>query len=312
MKIGFVMEPIPAKNLKKDSTLLLMFEAQNNGHDIYFIDSKNLFMKDNQPYCKYQKVEVSLNDTNFNVLSSSENTMDFFEVIMMRQDPPVDYSFIVNTMILEKAADLGVNVINNPSNLRNLNEKIFALNFPKFCPPTLITSDFEIFNNFLKENEHIVVKPLNSMGGDSIFQLKKDDEHLSEVYSKISKEGEVKFIAQKFLPEISIGDKRILIIGGKVIPLCLARIPPKGEFRGNLAAGGTAVAKTLSERDQWICDQVAPSLVEKGLDLVGLDVIGDYLTEINVTSPTCFREYQELCGIDVAEIFIKHIEETIS
>ena len=164
MKIGFVMEPIPAKNLKKDSTLLLMFEAQNNGHDIYFIDSKNLFMKDNQPYCKYQKVEVSLNDTNFNVLSSSENTMDFFEVIMMRQDPPVDYSFIVNTMILEKAADLGVNVINNPSNLRNLNEKIFALNFPKFCPPTLITSDFEIFNNFLKENEHIVVKPLNSMG----------------------------------------------------------------------------------------------------------------------------------------------------
>ncbi|MEL0309857.1 MAG: glutathione synthase, partial [Gammaproteobacteria bacterium] len=141
MKIGFVMEPIPAKNLKKDSTLLLMFEAQNNGHDIYFIDSKNLFMKDNQPYCKYQKVEVSLNDTNFNVLSSSENTMDFFEVIMMRQDPPVDYSFIVNTMILEKAADLGVNVINNPSNLRNLNEKIFALNFPKFCPPTLITSD---------------------------------------------------------------------------------------------------------------------------------------------------------------------------
>ena len=162
MKIGFVMEPIPAKNLKKDSTLLLMFEAQNNGHDIYFIDSKNLFMKGSQPYCKYQKVEVSLNDTNFNVLSSSENTMNFFEVIMMRQDPPVDYSFIVNTMILEKAADSGVNVINNPSNLRNLNEKIFALNFPQFCPPTLITSDFEIFNNFLRENEHIVVKPLNS------------------------------------------------------------------------------------------------------------------------------------------------------
>ena len=265
MKIGFVMDPIPAKNLKKDSTLLLMFEAQNNGHDIYFIDSKNLFMKGSQPYCKYQKVEVSLNDTNFNVLSSSENTMNFFEVIMMRQDPPVDYSFIVNTMILEKAADSGVNVINNPSNLRNLNEKIFALNFPQFCPPTLITSDFEIFNNFLRENEHIVVKPLNSMGGDSIFQLKKDDEHLSEVYAKISKEGEVKFIAQKFLPEISIGDKRILIINGKVPKHAVLRTPPEGEFIGNLAAGGSASTIELNEQDKIIAQTVADKMLDFGL-----------------------------------------------
>ena len=307
MKIGFVMEPIPVKNLKKDSTLLLMFEAQNNGHDIYFIDSKNLFMKDNHPYCKYQKVEVSLNDTNFNVLSSSENTMNFFEVIMMRQDPPVDYSFIVNTMILEKAADLGVNVINNPSNLRNLNEKIFALSFPKFCPPTLITSDFEIFNNFLKENEHIVVKPLNSMGGDSIFQLKKDDEHLSEVYSKISKEGEVKFIAQKFLPEISIGDKRILIINGKVPKHAVLRTPPEGEFIGNLAAGGSASTIGLSEQDKIIAQTVADKMLDFGLYIVGLDMIGNFLTEINLTSPTCFRELNDQAGENLAKLFVDEL-----
>ena len=307
MKIGFVMEPIPAKNLKKDSTLLLMFEAQNNGHDIYFIDSKNLFMKDNQPYCKYQKVEVSLNDTNFNVLSSSENAMNFFEVIMMRQDPPVDYSFIVNTMILEKAADLGVNVINNPSNLRNLNEKIFALNFPQFCPPTLITSDFEIFNDFLKENEHIVVKPLNSMGGDSIFQLKKDDEHLSEVYSKISKEGEVKFIAQKFLPEISIGDKRILVINGKVPKHAVLRTPPEGEFIGNLAAGGTASTIELDEQDKIIAQTVADKMLDYGLYIVGLDMIGNFLTEINLTSPTCFRELNDQAGENLAKLFVDEL-----
>ena len=307
MKIGFVMEPIPAKNLKKDSTLLLMFEAQNNGHDIYFIDSKNLFMKDNQPYCLYQKVEVSLNDTNFNVLSSSENTMNFFEVIMMRQDPPVDYSFIVNTMILEKAADLGVNVINNPSNLRNLNEKIFALNFPQFCPPTLITSDFEIFNNFLKENEHIVVKPLNSMGGDSIFQLKKDDEHLSEVYSKISKEGEVKFIAQKFLPEISIGDKRILIINGKVPKHAVLRTPPEGEFIGNLAAGGSASTIELDEQDKMVAQTVADKMLDFGLYIVGLDMIGNFLTEINLTSPTCFRELNDQADENLAKLFVDEL-----
>jgi glutathione synthase len=284
-----------------------MFEAQNNGHDIYFIDSKNLFMKDNQPYCKYQKVEVSLNDTNFNVLSSSENTMNFFEVIMMRQDPPVDYSFIVNTMILEKAADLGVNVINNPSNLRNLNEKIFALSFPKFCPPTLITSDFEIFNNFLKENEHIVVKPLNSMGGDSIFQLKKDDEHLSEVYSKISKEGEVKFIAQKFLPEISIGDKRILIINGKVPKHAVLRTPPEGEFIGNLAAGGSASTIELNEQDKIIAQTVADKMLDFGLYIVGLDMIGNFLTEINLTSPTCFRELNDQAGENLAKLFVDEL-----
>ena len=307
MKIGFVMEPIPAKNLKKDSTLLLMFEAQNNGHDIYFIDSKNLFMKDNQPYCLYQKVEVSLNDTNFNVLSSSENTMNFFEVIMMRQDPPVDYSFIVNTMILEKAVDLGVNVINNPSNLRNLNEKIFAPNFPKFCPPTLVTSNFEIFNSFLKENEHIVVKPLNSMGGDSIFQLKKDDEHLSEVYSKISKEGEVKFIAQKFLPEISIGDKRILIINGKVPKHAVLRTPPEGEFIGNLAAGGSASTIELDEQDKMVAQTVADKMLDFGLYIVGLDMIGNFLTEINLTSPTCFRELNDQTGENLAKLFVDEL-----
>ena len=307
MKIGFVMEPIPAKNLKKDSTLLLMLEAQNNGHDIYFIDSKNLFMKDNQPYCKFQKVEVSLEDTNFNVLSSSENTMNFFEIIMMRQDPPVDYSFIVNTMILEKASDLGVNVINNPSNLRNLNEKIFALNFPQFCPPTLITSDFEIFNNFLKENEHIVVKPLNSMGGDSIFQLKKDDDNLSEVYSKISNEGEVKFIAQKFLPEISIGDKRILIINGKVPQHAVLRTPPKGEFIGNLAAGGSASTIELNEQDKIVAQTVADKMLDFGLYIVGLDMIGNFLTEINLTSPTCFRELNDQAGENLAKLFVDEL-----
>ena len=233
-------------------------------------------------------------------------------VILMRQDPPFNSAYIYNTYVLEMAVREGVYVSNNPQSLRDCNEKVYATEFPQCCTKHLVSSNQTQLKKFVSEYKDTVIKPLDGMGGTSIFRLKLQDPNLNVIMETITNNYKQKVMIQEYIPEISEGDKRILIVKGKPMAAAIARIPAEGELRGNLAAGGTAVAKTLSERDQWICDQVAPSLVEKGLDLVGLDVIGDYLTEINVTSPTCFREYQELCGIDVAEIFIQHIEETIS
>ena len=310
MKLGVVMDPIETINFKKDSTLAMMIEAQRNGHEIIYITPNYLFIKSGIPYASSNKMEVRNYPSDW-FTKEEEKIIELSELdsILMRQDPPFNSGYIYNTYVLEMAARQGVNIFNNPKSLRDCNEKVYATEFPQCCTKHLVTSRKDFLTDFVMENKDTVIKPLDGMGGASIFRVKANDPNLNVILETITNHFTEKVMIQEFIPEISEGDKRILIVNGKPMNASIARVPAEGELRGNLAAGASAVAKSLSERDLWICEEVGPSLVEKGLLLVGLDIIGDYLTEINVTSPTCFKEYKELCDIDVAEIFIESVEE---
>ena len=310
MKLGVVMDPIETINVKKDSTLAMMIEAQGKGHEIIYITSDSLFIKSGIAYASSNRMEVK-NDLSDWFTKEEETIIELSELdsILMRQDPPFNSGYIYNTYVLEMAARQGVNIFNNPRSLRDCNEKVYATEFPQCCTKHLVTSRKDFLTDFVLENKDTVIKPLDGMGGASIFRVKANDPNLNVILETITNHFTEKVMIQEFIPEISEGDKRILIVDGKPMNASIARVPAEGELRGNLAAGASAVAKSLSERDLWICEEVGPSLVEKGLILVGLDIIGDYLTEINVTSPTCFKEYKELCDIDVAKIFIESVEE---
>ncbi len=310
MKLGIVMDPIETINFKKDSTLAMMIEAQRKGHEIIYITPGSLFINSGIPYASSNKIEVR-NDPSDWFTKEEEIIIQLSELdsILMRQDPPFNSGYIYNTYVLEMAARQGVNIFNNPRSLRDCNEKVYATEFPQCCTKHLVTSRKDFLTDFVLENKDTVIKPLDGMGGASIFRVKANDPNLNVILETITDHFTQKVMIQEFIPEISEGDKRILIVNGKPMRASIARVPAEGELRGNLAAGASAVAKSLSDRDLWICEEVGPSLVEKGLLLVGLDIIGDYLTEINVTSPTCFKEYKELCDIDVAEIFIESVEE---
>ena len=310
MKLGVVMDPIETINFKKDSTLAMMIEAQRKGHEIIYITPDSLFINSGISYASSNKMEVR-NDPSDWFTKEEEIIIELSELdsILMRQDPPFNSGYIYNTYVLEMAARQGVNIFNNPRSLRDCNEKVYATEFPQCCTKHLVTSRKDFLTDFVLENKDTVIKPLDGMGGASIFRVKANDPNLNVILETITDHFTEKVMIQEFIPEIIEGDKRILIVDGKPMSASIARVPAEGELRGNLAAGASAVAKSLSDRDLWICEEVGPSLVEKGLLLVGLDIIGDYLTEINVTSPTCFKEYKELCDIDVAEIFIESVEE---
>ena len=310
MKLGVVMDPIETINFKKDSTLAMMIEAQRKGHEIIYITPDSLFINSGISYASSNKMEVR-NDPSDWFTKEEEKTIELSELdsILMRQDPPFNSGYIYNTYVLEMAARQGVNIFNNPRSLRDCNEKVYATEFPQCCTKHLVTSRKDFLTDFVLENKDTVIKPLDGMGGASIFRVKANDPNLNVILETITDHFTEKVMIQEFIPEITEGDKRILIVDGKPMSASIARVPAEGELRGNLAAGASAVAKSLSDRDLWICEEVGPSLVEKGLLLVGLDIIGDYLTEINVTSPTCFKEYKELCDINVAEIFIESVEE---
>ena len=310
MKLGVVMDPIETINFKKDSTLAMMIEAQRKGHEIIYITPDSLFIDSGISYASSNKMEVR-NDPSDWFTKEEEKIIELSELdsILMRQDPPFNSGYIYNTYVLEMAARQGVNIFNNPRSLRDCNEKVYATEFPQCCTKHLVTSRKDFLTDFVVENKDTVIKPLDGMGGASIFRVKANDPNLNVILETITDRFTEKVMIQEFIPEITEGDKRILIVDGKPMSASIARVPAEGELRGNLAAGASAVAKSLSDRDLWICEEVGPSLSEKGLLLVGLDIIGDYLTEINVTSPTCFKEYKELCDIDVAEIFIKSVEE---
>ena len=310
MKLGIVMDPIETINFKKDSTLAMMIEAQRKGHEIIYITPDSLFINSGISYASSNKMEVR-NDPSDWFTKEEETIIELSELdsILMRQDPPFNSGYIYNTYVLEMAARQGVNIFNNPRSLRDCNEKVYATEFPQCCTKHLVTSRKDFLTDFVLENKDTVIKPLDGMGGASIFRVKANDPNLNVILETITDHFTEKVMIQEFIPEITEGDKRILIVDGKPMSASIARVPAEGELRGNLAAGASAVAKSLSDRDLWICEEVGPSLVEKGLLLVGLDIIGDYLTEINVTSPTCFKEYKELCDIDVAEIFIESVEE---
>ena len=313
MKFGVVMDPIASIAFKKDSSLAILLKAQERGHELIYMEPNSLFLTEKGPYAKVYDVLVK-DDPNdwFSLGNVRIIPLEELDLIIMRQDPPFDSSYIYNTYVLDQAETRGVKVVNKPSSLRDCNEKVFATEFPQCCTPFLVSSDDDLLREFINTHGDTVIKPLDGMGGSSIFRLKKGDSNIGVILETITNHFETKVMIQRYIKEIKDGDKRILLVDGNHFGAAISRVPAKGELRGNLAVGATAIASSLTEKDIWICEQVAPMLREKELTLVGLDVIGDYLTEINVTSPTCFREYKELCDIDVADKLLKVLESKAS
>ena len=312
MKIGIVMDPIDSINFKKDSSLSILLEAQSRGHELFYMEPTSLLIQDTGVYGLTQTMEVKDNpDDWFETSNSTKTDLSSLDLIFMRQDPPFNSNYIYNTYVLEQAEEKGVKVINKPSSLRDCNEKIFATLFTECCTPFLVASDKSSLREFIEEHKDTVVKPLDGMGGNSIFRVRNKDPNISVILENITLNFQTKIMMQRYIPEIKEGDKRIIMINGEPMQAAIARIPAMGELRGNLAAGATARSTTLTLRDKWICDKVGPKLKELGLVIVGLDIIGDYLTEINVTSPTCFKEYNNLCNIDVASFLFNYIEESL-
>ena len=309
MKLGVVMDPIESINFKKDSTLAMMLEAQSRDYELFYMTPDSLYINENGAYASAKTIDV-MNDpiSWFQYKEEMQIKLSELDVILMRQDPPFNSNFIYNTYVLESAEKEGVLIINKPSSLRDCNEKVFATEFPECCTPFLVTSKASLLKSFIKDHKDTVIKPLDGMGGSSIFRLRNTDPNLNVILETITDSFKTKVMMQTFIPEIIDGDKRILLVNGIPMNAAVARVPAKGELRGNLAAGATAVARSLTEKDLWICEQVGPKLKDLGLVLVGLDIIGEYLTEINVTSPTCFREYESLCDINVALSFLDAVE----
>ena len=294
------MDPIEAINPKKDSTLAMLLAAQKRGWHLYYMQQHDLSVRDGKLLLQAQAVSVKDDLNNwFNLGETKQIPATELDVLLMRKDPPLDMQYIHTTYLLELAEAAGVLVVNKPQTLRDANEKLFTAWFPQCCPPTLVSRNMQQLRDFMEENSDIIIKPLEGMGGMSIFRLKLGDPNISVALETLTHNGSQYIMAQRFIPEISQGDKRILLVNGEPMPYALARIPASGETRGNLAAGGRGEGVPLSERDYWICEQVGPTLKQKGLLFVGLDVIGDYLTEINVTSPTCIRELDAQFGLDI-------------
>lgn len=301
VKLGVVMDPIESIVVKKDTTLAMLLAAQHLGWELFYMQQSDLYLDQGSARGVMSPVEVKDDESDWYALGSeNDQSLASLDVILMRKDPPFDMDFVYSTYILEQAQREGCLVVNNPQSLRDCNEKLFATQFPECCPPLIVSSSAAKLKGFHKIHQDVIYKPLDGMGGASIFRVKSDDPNISVVIETLTDNGRHQIMAQKFVPEISNGDKRILVINGVPIDYALARVPAIGETRGNLAAGGAGVAQPLSDRDRWIVAQVGPTLVEKGLLFVGLDVIGDYLTEINVTSPTCVREIDKAYDIDIA------------
>lgn len=301
VKLGVVMDPIESIVVKKDTTLAMLLAAQHLGWELFYMQQSDLYLDQGSARGVMSPVEVKDDESDWYALGSeNDQSLASLDVILMRKDPPFDMDFVYSTYILEQAQREGCLVVNNPQSLRDCNEKLFATQFPECCPPLIVSSSAAKLKDFHKIHQDVIYKPLDGMGGASIFRVKSDDPNISVVIETLTDNGRHQIMAQKFVPEISNGDKRILVINGVPIDYALARVPAIGETRGNLAAGGAGVAQPLSDRDRWIVAQVGPTLVEKGLLFVGLDVIGDYLTEINVTSPTCVREIDKAYDIDIA------------
>jgi glutathione synthase len=306
IKLGVVMDPIANINFKKDTSLALLNAASELGCDLFYMEQSDLYIRDGRAMAAMSPLQVTMNADNwFTKEEASDRLLADLDIILMRKDPPFDSEFIYSTYILEMAQQEGVLVANNPRSLRDCNEKVFATWFPQLMSPTLVTRRADLLKNFHREQGDVIFKPLDGMGGSSIFRLKQDDPNVSVIIETLTSHGREQIMAQKFIPAITDGDKRILMINGEPVPYCLARIPAKGETRGNLAAGGRGETRELTDADRRIAAAVGPHLKSRGLYFVGLDVIGDKLTEINVTSPTCVREISRDSGIDVAGQLIR-------
>jgi glutathione synthase len=307
------MDPIAAIKYKKDTTLAMLWAAQDRDWQLFYMEQSDLFLDGGTPKATLRPLRVHRNPEHwFDLGEPQQQSLADLDVILMRKDPPFDNEFVYSTYILEAAEKLGVLVVNKPQSLRDCNEKIFATQFPQCCPPLLVSRDMQLLKDFHRQHQDVIFKPLDGMGGSLIFRVRHDDPNLNVILETLTAEGRSTIMAQRYLPAIKDGDKRILLVDGEPVPYCLARVPMAGESRGNLAAGGTGRPQPLTERDRWIAAQVGPAVRERGLLFVGLDVIGDFLTEINVTSPTCVREIDAAYNTDIAGLLMDCIAKKLS
>jgi glutathione synthase len=312
ISLGIVMDPIESIAINKDSTFAMMLEAQQRGYALFYIEQSGLFVKNGHVFASMQAIRVKDDPQKwFELEDAVVRPLHELSAVLMRKDPPFDMEYIYSTYMLELAEKQGCLVVNKPASIRSANEKLFTAYFPDCSPETLVTRDMERIKAFQKEHKHIVVKPLDGMGGSMIFQIREGDTNRNVILEAITENGTKTVMAQRFLPEYTLGDKRILVIDGEPFPYGLARIPAKGEGRGNLAAGASYKGVALTQREYEICNKVGPVLKEMGLMFVGLDVIGDYLTEINVTSPTCIRELDTIYSANIAGLLMDAIEKKL-
>ena len=311
--LAVLMDDISSIKPIKDSSFAMMLEAQKRGWEIFTFDTPDMFYEDGIVLANARKTLVRDSEQDWYECEDIEALpLNSIDIVFMRKDPPFDMDYIYATYLLEQAESSGTLVVNKPSSLRDANEKLFALNFPECIPETLVSSNIKKLSEFISKIKTAVVKPLDGMGGTDIFKLTKGDKNIEEVLLKITNQGSRFIMAQEFLPEIKNGDKRILLINGKPVDYALARIPAAGSFKGNLAAGAKGVGQPLSARDRHLCSQIAPMLIEKELMFVGLDVIGDYITEINVTSPTCIRELDSQFDLNISSMLLDEIEDKLA
>ena len=311
--LGVVMDPIEGIQPKKDSTLAMLLAAQRRGWTLIYFRQQDLSVRDGAPLGKGDSLTVRDDpDSWFERLGRWEGGLEELDVILMRKDPPFDMEYVYTTYILELAEDRGLLVVNKPASLRDINEKAYTAWFSHCTPPSLITRSEDDLKGFLEEQEKIVLKPLDGMGGRSIFVVSRRDPNTNVILETLTEYGSRFILAQRYVPEITEGDKRILLVDGEPLDYSLARIPAPGETRGNLVVGARGEGRELTERDRWLCSEVGPTLKNKGVVFAGLDVIGDYLTEVNVTSPTGIRELDREYGIDVADMLLEAIERKLS
>lgn len=313
MKFAFILDPLDQIKTYKDSTYAMMDEAASRGHEIHVLLQEDLVLAGGEVLGNSRPLTLTGDSHDWYRVGSAQSTpLNAFDAVLMRKDPPFDTEYLYSTYLLELAQGAGARVFNDPRAVRDHNEKLAIAKYPQYTVPILVTRDGDLIREFLTEHNDVILKPLDTMGGASIFRVRPDDVNLSVIIETMTEMGRRTIMAQRHIPEIVKGDKRVLLIDGKAAPYSLARIPKSGETRGNLAAGGTGVAQPLSERDREIADGMGPSLAAQGLLLVGLDVIGDYLTEINVTSPTCMQEIRQQAGFNVAAMMIDVLERTVT
>lgn len=311
--LGVVMDPIGNIKPAKDSTLAMLLEAQRRGWPIWYMEQTDLRVRDGVAIGRMRSLEVRDSNSDWYSLGASrEQDLASLDVLLMRKDPPFNMEYVYTTYVLERAELAGTLVVNSPAGLRDVNEKAYTAWFPQCCPPNLITRSVRDLREFLAEHGRIVVKPLDAMGGQSIFLVQEGDLNTNVIFEVMTANQQRAVQTQRYIPEIAqTGDKRILVIDGEPVPHVLARIPPPGDARGNMAVGGSTEGRSLGERDRWICEQLAPMLQKKGLIFAGLDVIGDYLTEINVTSPTGIRELDRIFDLNISTVLFDAIERRL-
>ena len=312
LRLGIIMDPIERIKIVKDSSFAMMLAAQKRGWDLHYMNQHHLYSDGGSTRAQTQTLKVQDEEKGwFNIISSQDIPLSELDAVLMRKDPPFDIEYITTTWLLDSAERAGVVVVNKPASLRDANEKLFITCFPQCCVPMLVSSEPTRIRHFVSQHQDVILKPLDSMGGHSIFRVQPDNQNLSVILELMTKGGHKTIMAQRFIPEITQGDKRILLIDGEPVPYALARVPAVGETRGNLVAGATGIGVPLTQRDRWICDQVSPVLREIGILFAGLDVIGDYLTEINITSPTCIRELDQQYGLDIGGQLMACIESRL-